>query len=280
MAQRRTFVIVGLGLIGGSLAAAVRKVFPKARVIGVSRHLSSIRRARQKGWIHEGVTHPKSAFVRADFIVIATPVDVIPYFIREAERSAKAGAIVTDAGSTKGEIVRWAARRHFKRIRFIGSHPLAGSHHRGLDYARADLFRGARVFLTPVDASGRKILAPCRRFWKKLGARPVVLTPEQHDRIVSGISHLPHAVASTLMHAVSNKSLLYAASGFLDVTRIAAGEPSIWVPVLLTNRTNVLSDLGRFEQAARRLKAALRRGSSAALHRFLSAASARRKALS
>ena len=279
MGRPKTFVVVGLGLIGGSLAASIRKTFPKARVIGVSRHVRNLRKAKKKGWIHEGVTHPKSAFQQADFIVISTPVDVIPYFIREAERSAIAGAIVTDAGSTKKEIVRWAARRHFRRIRFVGSHPLAGSHHRGLDHARADLFRGASVFVTPATASDRKGPAVCAAFWRKLGARPVFSTPELHDRIVSEVSHLPHAVASVLMHTVSKKALPYAASGFLDVTRIAASDPSIWVPIFLTNRSNLLRDLGRFEQMLKMLAAALRQNAPARIARFLAAASAKRKRL-
>lgn len=283
-----TFVVIGLGLIGGSLAARIRKRFRAVRIIGISRDKRKIALAKKKKLIDAGFTDLGSAFRPNKFddgrqglgevvVFICTPVDIIPKLVSEVDRYAASGTIVTDAGSTKREIVRWVDRKHFRRIRFVGSHPLAGSHLTGLEHARADLFDGAYVFVTPTKRSDRRAVKTVSSFWRTLRMRVRMVSPEEHDRIVSQISHLPHAVATALMHAVSSGTLCFSASGFLDTTRVAQGDPGLWAPIFLTNRNNLLTGLRRFESALRRLITALRKGSPAPLIRFLQAAAEKRQ---
>lgn len=274
--KQKTFVIVGLGLIGGSLAGAIRKRIPSAHVIGVSRSFRKIALAKKKKLIHEGFTQISSALRAADFVVICAPVDAIPKLISETDRYAKSGTIVTDVGSTKGEIVRRANRKRFRKIQFIGSHPLAGSHLTGLEYAKGDLFDGAFAFVTPARKSDASAVRTVSQFWKKLGSNVLIFSPEVHDWIVSQISHLPHAVASILMHTISPRSIRYRASGFLDTTRVAQGDPSLWAPIFLTNRANLLKDLRHFEKGLRKLIALLKKGSKNSLESFLRTASLKR----
>lgn len=284
----QTFVLVGLGLIGGSLAAAIRRCFPRARLIGISRNRRKLTAARRRKWIDAGFTNLRTAFVRNPrdrrgrnparcLVLVCTPVDVTPTLISQTDRYAPAGTIVTDVGSTKHLIARWADRKRFRRIQFVGSHPLAGSHLSGVEHARADLFHGAHVFVTPTRASKTAAVRMVSSFWRKLGSQVQLLSPEQHDVIVSQISHLPHAVASILMHAVSSRMLRYGASGFLDTTRVAQGDPGLWTPIFLTNRGNLLLDLGRFQSALAHLIGALRNGSSPRVGRFLRVAARKRR---
>lgn len=277
MRGKKTFVIIGLGLLGGSLAAAIRRRFKSAKVIAASRTRRHIAFAKKKKFIHFGTTDLKAALRGADFVLICTPVDTIPSLIEKIKRYAKPGTVVTDVGSTKNMIVRFADQKRLKRISFIGSHPLAGSHLTGVEHARADLFEGCHVFLTPTRHSDPKALRAIQAFWRKLNAHVHVVSPERHDRLVSEISHLPHAIAAALVHSVSGASLRFAASGFLDATRIAQGDPNLWVPIFLTNRTHLISSLRRFKKALGNLETFLRTGSRRKLTRFLRSASQKRR---
>ena len=169
MSGPKTFVIVGMGLLGGSLAGAIRKRFRGARVIGVSRTPRNLAFAKKKKLIHSGTTDLRQALRNADFVVICTPVNTIARFIQTIDRYAKPGTVVTDVGSTKNAIVRRAAQKKLKRISFVGSHPLAGSHLTGVKHAQPDLFEGAHVFLTPVRASDSKAVHSVKTFWRKIG---------------------------------------------------------------------------------------------------------------
>ncbi|MBI4358176.1 MAG: prephenate dehydrogenase [Candidatus Omnitrophica bacterium] len=274
--KQTTFVIIGLGLIGGSLAAAIRKKFPQGRVVGVSRKGRTIAFAKKKGFIHEGFTRLKLAVRAAKFVLVCSPIDSIPKLISEVDRFAPPGTVVTDVGSTKSEIVNWADRKRFRNIEFIGSHPLAGSHLTGIRHAKGDLFRGAFVFVTPSRKSSRRAFASASSFWKRLGANVRRVSPKVHDQIVSEVSHLPHAIASILMHIVSSNSFRYRAAGFSDTTRVAQGSPELWTPIMLTNRANVLRDLRRFERVLRRFRVLLGNRSKKSLYRFLRIAALRR----
>ncbi|MBI4367961.1 MAG: prephenate dehydrogenase/arogenate dehydrogenase family protein [Candidatus Omnitrophica bacterium] len=280
MAQKKqTFVIIGLGLIGGSLAGAIRKHFRAARVIAVSRSSQKIAFAKKKRLIHEGFTALRSALSEADLVFVCSPVDSIPKLISEVDRYAPKGTVVSDVGSTKGEIVRWSDRRRFRHIEFVGSHPLAGSHLRGLRHVKADLFEKAFVFVTPSRKTARRAASVVSRFWKRLRASVQVLSPEAHDELVSEVSHLPHAVASALVNQTSVKSLQFASSGFLDTTRVAQGDPALWVPIFLTNRAHLLARLKRLEGELKRLTSALKRRSGSSIRNFLKTASTKRSRL-
>jgi len=273
----KTFVVVGLGLIGGSLAASIRERFPRATVIGVSRRGENLRVARRKRWIDEGTTRLPTPLRGAHLVLVATPVPMIPRFIRKLDDVAEPGTLVTDVGSTKAEIVRWVVRERLNRIQFVGSHPLAGSHLKGLGAARADLFDGASVFITPTSSANPRAVRTLSAFWKRLRTQVYLCSPELHDRIVAAISHLPHAVVSILMHSVSKTFLRYGAGGFLDTTRIAQSDPDLWAGIFLTNRANLIRSLSTFDRKLKALSDLLANGSEKGIRHFLALAQARRR---
>ena len=274
--KRPTFLIIGLGLIGGSLALALRKRFPNTRVLGVSREERKIALAKKRKLIQDGSTVLSKMVPSADLIFVCSPVDTIPKIISAIDRWAKPGTIVTDVGSTKEEIVRAVDSKRLKRVHFVGSHPLAGSHLTGIGHARADLFKGSFVFVTPTSRTNRQALRAVSSLWKKLGTSVCVLSPKQHDQIVSQISHLPHAVASLLVQSVDSKSLRFSGSGFRDTTRIAQGDPRLWTPIFLSNKTNLIRDLRRLKQAMETLLSTLKKRTPTSLTHFLKAASSKR----
>lgn len=271
---KKTFAVVGLGLLGGSLAQAIRKKIPHSKVIGVSRSTAKIRYALRKKIIHQGFTHLSQAVFQSDFVIVCTPVDTVSKIVREIDSIARRPIVVTDVASTKEEIVRSVTRRKLKHVQFAGSHPMAGSHVTGIEHSSVRLFEGATTFVTP---SGHvSAVQEVSAFWKKLGARTVRITPQKHDQVVSQISHLPHAVASLLVQSVSESALPFAATGFMDSTRIAQGDPRLWTPIFMTNRKNLLKDLIVFERNLKKLLILLRRGRISLISQHLKLASARR----
>lgn len=304
-------IIIGLGLIGGSLAARCRKVFPRAKVIGVTRNKTALQQAKKRGWIHEGYRDLKNVFspvgaplqIIGDsphkrglspfvFVILCTPVDTFKNFLLQLDRLAPKGTLVTDAGSVKGFITNWAGKRHWRRIQFVGAHPMAGSHKQGMEYAQPNLFNNAPVFVTPHKRRGarqkQKGTVPTKgdsprrgaqsiiNFWKKICQNVVVLSPEEHDRLTAEISHFPHLIAALLVMNPSSKALGVAASGFLDTTRIAQGDAGLWTPIVLENRKKLLRVLGKFEKSLGRIKKILQKQDSASLRRFLKHSQTRR----
>lgn len=255
--------------MGGSLAAACRKKFPDQRILGISRNLKALSSARKKNWIHEASSDIQ-AVKSSEFIIVCTPVDTLRGFLRKIDLYARPGTVVTDVGSVKGDIVRWAAKQKFKNIEFVGAHPMAGSHERGIQAAHADLYDKGLAFVTPGPGTSKKNLAAVEAFWKKIASKVVRVEADEHDRIVAMISHLPHAAAVNLVSAAGKKFLPFAATGFADTTRIAQGHPSVWVPILLENRKALLSALETFEKNLKDFKSALRKGDKAVLGKMLS----------
>ena len=295
MRSFRSITIVGLGLIGGSLAAACRKAFPRANIKGITRNPSALARAKKRGWIHEGYSDLNQAFARAGtrsprpkqggatpplpLIILCTPVDTLKNFLQQLDRLAPPGTVVTDTGSVKGFLVRWAERKKWKRIQFVGAHPLAGSHEQGFGAAREHLFDKALVFVTPGKRTSGRALGEVKEFWKKISRKVLVLSPELHDRLTAEISHFPHLLATLLVESVSPKSLQAAASGFLDTTRIAQGDPNLWAPILLENRLEINRVLKSFEGNLKRVQKILQDGKISALKRLLDRSKKRRQAL-
>ncbi len=278
--QPRTFVIVGLGLLGGSLGRALKQIFPKAAVIGVSRSRSKIRLAKRKGFITQGTTKLSEAVKSCDCVFICTPVDTIPTFISQIDWFAKSGTVVTDVGSTKEKLIHWVEKKKFKNIYFVGSHPMAGSHLTGLQHAKGDLYRSSFTFVT----THREIHGPALRFvvklWQKLCRRVVVIKAKEHDSIVAEISHLPHLISALLIDLVSRRAAPFASTGFRDTTRVAQGDPNLWVPIFAANRKNLIRLLNRFRSALREMKNDLRESNLTSLRRLLKKSAEKRKKIS
>lgn len=260
--------IIGVGLIGGSLGLAIKKKKLARSVIGIGRRHLSIQAALRYGAVDVGTKDLRSGVRDADLVIVATPVCTITKIVKKIVRDLKSGAILTDVGSTKSQIIEEIEIYLRDRISFVGSHPLAGSEKRGVNFANADLFRGSTVIMTKTRKTKSSSIKALSQFWRSLGvARVVVKTPEEHDRIVAEISHLPHLMATALINSVSDKSLKFAAGGFKDATRIAASDPDIWRDICVTNRRQILKSLDRFERSLLRIKALIKNASREKLYR-------------
>ncbi len=215
----------------------------------------------------------------ADFVVVATPIASIVDQVRAAARASRPGTLITDAGSTKATIVSSLNGGLTDGVRFVGSHPLAGSERSGPEAATADLFEGRVVVVTPCRTTNKGAAEEVADFWSGLGATVFMMSPEEHDATLASTSHLPHLVASLLAGATPKADLPLTATGWEDTTRIAAGDPGLWTQIFLDNRANVLKSLARFEKTMQQAKAAVERGDAKTLKRLLAEAKAIRDAV-
>jgi prephenate dehydrogenase len=248
-------------------------------VIGIGRREQSLRQASEVGAITDGTLELAQGVSKASLVVVCTPVDQIAEHVLAASRSCPAGTLITDAGSTKANIVEQVAGALDSRARFIGSHPLAGSEKRGPSQSQADLFVGRAVVITPTARNSQQDLAEIEDFWTSLGAQVLTMTPQEHDRAVAASSHLAHLVAVALAQAVPEAHHGLAAGGLRDTTRIAAGDAELWTQILLDNRDNVLEALEPFERALGALRKALESGDRPRVRQILMDAKKKRDAL-
>jgi prephenate dehydrogenase len=280
----RRLAVVGVGLLGGSVAKAARAQGIAREVIGIGRDAGRLAAAVDDGALDRATTDLADGLRDADFVVLAAPVLAIEDLLERMWDVAAADAIVTDVGSSKAAIVRKAealARR--RPLTFVGSHPMAGGEKSGYGVARADLFQGALVVVTPTEASEPRAVKTVTAFWEHLGARVTALDPDAHDVAVAAISHLPHLVACALVDAVTKGApgaLAIAARGFRDTTRIAAGDPRMWQEIFLANRTALGEALGAFRRALDELQALVDAGDPAAVENALARIKVAREALS
>ena len=265
--------IVGLGLLGGSVAKAARARLLAREIVAVGRSAGRLEPARRDGTVDRIGTDLASGLAGADFCVLATPVATLEALLPAVWQAVSADALLTDVGSTKTRIVAAAERlRRSRPLRFIGSHPMAGSERSGYGVARADLFEGATVILTPTEQSDAGGLRRVGEFWEALGARLVRLDPVVHDRAMAAVSHLPHLVADALVDSVVRMDpgfLEVAARGFKDTTRIAASSPAVWREIFQDNRPVLAEALAAFRKSLDHLEGVITAADGAALEREL-----------
>jgi len=243
-----TVVIVGVGFIGGSIGLGLKKLKPAPRVVGVCRREDSLKKALARAAIDSDTLELEGAVAGAELVILCTPVGSIPQLARLALPHMKPDAVLTDVGSTKLEIVRSIEAMLPEGVSFVGGHPLAGSEKRGPEYAEAGLFEGRTVVLTPTERTLPGALSLVREVWRQLGAKVRELSPEQHDRILAQVSHLPHLVAAELVNLVDSSAVEFAGSGFKDLTRIAASSPEVWMDIYLSNANNISRALRGFAE--------------------------------
>ena len=275
----KKIAIVGLGLMGGSLAVACRKKFPKARITGVSRSREALALARKKKWVHETSEDALLGAKDADLVVLCTPVDAFLPYLKAIDKVCAKGALVMDVGSVKVSVLKEANSRQWKNLSFVGCHPMVGSHRRGIRAVNPTLYKEGAVLLTRDRNTCPAAYKMAKKFWKALSSRIVELSPEKHDALVGEISHLPHAAAVCLMHTVSVPALKVASTGFRETTRIAASASSIWQPIFSSNRKVMLKVLDRFERELGIFKKLLQSRDPKALSRYLDKARERRNSL-
>jgi prephenate dehydrogenase len=262
--------IVGVGLIGGSVGLAAKARGVARRVVGVGRDDRTLSRAAAGGVIDSFTTTIADGVANADFVVVCTPVDRVAADVLTAVRGAPPRAVVTDAGSTKGNIVRELAGKFPDGgAHFVGSHPLAGSEKKGAAFAKADLFQDRVVVVTPTADTDPEAVSVVDAFWLSLGARVVRMDPFEHDSALAFTSHLPHAAASGLAGVTPPGWLNLTAGGFRDTTRIAAGDPELWAAIFEANRDAVLAATDAFAARMAEFREALTTGDREKLVKWL-----------
>lgn len=275
MRRFENVAIVGVGLIGASIGLAVRRRGLASRVVGVGRRSSTLEVAHQCGAITDRAADLKQGVAEADLVVVCTPVANIVETVERAARACPPHCLLTDAGSTKAAIAEALAGEP----RFVGGHPLAGGENSGPQHGRADLFEGRLVVLTPTAENRPEDVRTLEQFWAALGARVTRMDALEHDRALAATSHLPHLVAAALAGATPEQYAALVATGWLDTTRIAAGDAELWRQILLDNRENVLHALDRFERTLAELRASLRRADGVQLEELLTVGKRTRDAL-
>jgi prephenate dehydrogenase len=277
--QFEAIAIVGVGLIGGSIAAALKKQEHCPWIIGVGRNADKLQPALSRGLLDEIQTDVASAAAEADLIVVCTPVDRITEGVRAAAQSCAPGALITDAGSVKGDICRELQGTLPDEVAFIGSHPLAGSEKSGFEHADPELFAGRVCVITPVADSPRPAVARVTRFWQSLGMTVIRKSPADHDRLLAITSHVPHLVAVALAMLLDENTQPFAASGFRDTTRIAASDPELWTAIVRANTDAVIAGLDRFRSGLQELRDAIAAADWPRLQNLLQTAKTKRNSL-
>lgn len=269
--------VVGVGLIGGSFAAALRAAGAVGRVLGVGRNAQSLAQAKRLGLIDE-VADAAEAAAQADLIFLSTPVGAMPAVLAAMAPYLRASSIVTDGGSTKQDVIAAARAGLGARIgQFVPGHPIAGSEQTGPEAARTDLYRGRHVVLTPLPENAEPGVAQVRAAWAACGARVSLMPAAEHDQVLASVSHLPHLIAAAYVAQIAEsgdaqRRLGYAGSGFRDFSRIAAGSAEMWRDILLANREAVLQELAGTQAVLARVADLLRDGNAYALEDFLAQA--------
>jgi prephenate dehydrogenase len=271
--------ILGVGLLGGSIGLAVKAAGMTCRVIGYAHRDETRGRALEVGAIDESAKSSKEAVRDADLVILCTPVGLFEALLAEIAGDLPRHAIVTDVGSTKRSVVALGEKLLAKSAQFIGSHPMAGSEKRGVEYARADLFHAAQCIVTPTARSDAKATEAVEGFWRRLGMTTTRMSPAEHDRLICDVSHLPHAVAAALVAMQEDAALPLAGKGFLDATRIAGGDGALWRDIFLDNADNLVASAARLRARLDELLALLDGSKRDELAQWLDAAAARRAKL-
>ncbi|MHB9118713.1 MAG: prephenate dehydrogenase [Burkholderiales bacterium] len=275
--------VFGVGLIGGSFAMALRQAGVVGEVVGVGRGRENLELALRLGVV-DAIAEPEDAVRGADLVMLAVPVGQMGGVMARIAARLEAGAVVTDAGSTKQDVVEIAQTSLQSSLdRFVPGHPIAGAELSGVAAASADLFQGKQVVLTPCTQTSADALLRVRQAWQACGAQVAEMSPAEHDRVFAAVSHLPHLLAFALVDDIAGKANAgqlfgYAASGFRDFTRIAGSHPEMWRDICLANRVALLGELDAYREQLERLHTALEQGDGAALERVFARASAARNA--
>ena len=275
--------VIGVGLIGGSFSLALKEKKLCRHVVGAGRSAANLQLALERGIIDSIAAGPAAAARDADLILISTPVAQFEKILQEIKDNLKPGALVTDAGSTKRDVVA-TARAHLgtKISQFVPAHPIAGAEHSGAAAAKPDLFRDRRVVIAPLEENSERDIEAVCALWAAAGARVSRMTPQEHDEVFAAVSHLPHVLAFALVNDVSKRSnsaqlFSYAAGGFRDFTRIASSHPEMWRDICVANRDRLLHELHLYEEKLKTIGQMLEASDAPALEKLFAEARAARE---
>ncbi len=280
--QFQKITIVGVGLLGGSIGLAARQRRLAGEVAGFVRRAASLKDCEKAGAVDYATTDLCAAVSNADLVILCTPLAQMRTLTEQFLPALKRGAIVTDVGSVKADVVRELESVIAKSgAHFIGSHPMAGGEKMGVMAARADLYANAVCVVTPTKKSNAAAVRKVEQFWKSLGSRTLRLDAAKHDLLVSRSSHLPHVAAAALAGLVLNPASPEAqaalcANGFRDTTRIASGSPEMWRDIALANRKNLSQSVDAFVGELKKFQTVLKKGDAKAVEKFFATAKDRR----
>lgn len=256
-------VIIGVGLIGGSLALALRQAGAVREVVGVGRSMENLEAAKQFGIIDQIETDLASAVKNADVVVLAVPVAAMQPTLKELAPHLSPETIVTDVGSTKRDVIGYA-RQHLPDhlARFIPGHPIAGAEKSGAAAAFANLYQGRNIVVTPLPENDAEAVATITRMWQTCGAIVNTMPALRHDEIFAAVSHLPHLLSFALVEDIASRAnakelFSYAAGGFRDFTRIAGSHPEMWRDISLANRDALIREIDTYQSQLDRLRGML-----------------------
>lgn len=275
-------IIAGVGLIGGSIAAAIRQRFPDTKVTGIGRDLNRLKEAKSANLLTDFATELTDDILKTPAtVVICLPVHLIANFARNTAAIASADTLITDAGSVKSAICQCVAADPNAAALFVGAHPIAGGEQAGFEHSDPDLFVDNVCVITHCERqpNNQELQDRAIRFWESIGCTITLMTPEQHDQVLALTSHLPHIMAAVTTSVVGPQNLAMTGSGFRDTTRIAAGSPSLWKEILLGNTAEVISAISQAENILRQYRTALQNGNSNEIENLLVAAAECRSGL-
>ena len=267
--------VIGVGLIGGSFALALKQAKKVSKVVGVGRNAANLKLALERGVIDAIAPDPGTAARDADLVLVAAPVAQFPAIFAAL---AESKALITDGGSTKRDVIAAARKALGKRIaRFVPAHPIAGAEKSGAAAAKAELFQDRRVVLTPLKENAKASVAAVEAAWSACGAKVSRMDAEEHDAVLAAVSHLPHVLAYALVHDVAKRNnsaqlFSFAAGGFRDFTRIASSHPEMWRDICLANRDRLLQELKLYANELGSIRRLIDNGDGAGLEKLFAAA--------
>ncbi len=274
--------VIGVGLIGGSFALALREAKACRHVVGAGRNRANLELAQSRGIIDSIAADAVAAAHGADLVLVAAPVAQFPKIFHAIGPVLGPKAVVTDGGSTKRDVVAAAREALGRKIaQFVPAHPIAGAEKSGADAASAELFRGKRVVLTPIPENRASSLVKVEEAWSACGARVSRMDAPEHDALLAAVSHLPHLLAFALVHEIAGREnaaqlFSYAAGGFRDFTRIASSHPEMWRDICIANRDRLLLEAGSFSAKLEAMRGLLETADGAALEKLFAEARAAR----
>lgn len=278
----KKLVIFGVGLIGGSVALALKKAGSTVQIIGVGRTSQSLQTALDLGVIDTATSNIADALQNADIVLIAAPVAQTPAILNSIKPHLAATTVITDAGSTKGDVLTCAKEILGTQFsQFVGGHPIAGAEKSGVTAATADLYLNKNVVLTPTSETDTQSIQSVRLLWQACGANVSEMSAETHDGIFAAVSHLPHLLAFALVDEVATRPNAeqlfgFAASGFRDFTRIAGSHPEMWRDISLANKAALLNEITAYQKELSHLKQLLEHDDGDSLHALFERASVAR----
>jgi prephenate dehydrogenase len=283
MKQFKQMTILGVGLIGASLAQSCKQRNLVGTVVGFGRNAANLKKSQERNIIDSGSTDLKTAVSGSDLIVLCTPVGVLAERIGEMIPFLQEGCIITDAGSVKGPMVEKIDALMPDSVYYVGAHPIAGGEKSGLEASSADLLTGAKCIITPTANTRAEALQRVTEFWTEVGMQTITMDVHEHDTIFGALSHLPHVVAYALMNTVANVKtenhadiLSMSGGGLKDITRIASSDPVMWRDICLENKRPVVTLIDQFQNTLENIKTLIEQDQADALQETFASANGHR----